>query len=56
MSDEGALFVFHLAPLSVRRDIAILGVIHRMVLGRGPQFRELFKLAPLDGHPPTVFN
>ena len=52
VSDEDALFVFHLAPLSVRRDIAMLGVIHRTVLGRGPsQFRELFKLAPLDGHP-----
>ena len=52
MSDEDALFVFHIAPLSVRRYIAMLGVIHRTVLGRGPfQFRELFKLAPLDGHP-----
>ena len=52
MSDEDALFVFHLAPLSVRRDIAMLGVNYRTVLGRGPsQFRELFKFAPLDGHP-----
>ena len=52
VSDEDAPFVFHLAPLSIRRDIAMLRVIHRTVLGRGPsQFRELFKLAPLDGHP-----
>lgn len=52
VSDEDALFVFHLAPLSVRRDIAMLGVIHRTVLGGGPsQFRELFKLAPLSGLP-----
>ena len=31
-----ALDVFHLAPLSVRRDIAMLGLIHRTVLGKGP--------------------
>ena len=50
VSDEQALFEFHLIPLSIRRDIAMLGLIHRTVLGRGPaQFRELFKLAPLDG-------
>ena len=41
VSDEDALFVFHLAPFSVRSDIAMLGVIHRTVLGRGPsQFRR----------------
>ena len=40
-----------IAPVSVRRDIAVLVVIHRTVLGRGPsQFRELFKPAPLDRH------
>ena len=39
-----ALIEFHLAPLSTRRDIAMLGVIHRTVLGKGPyQFREFFK-------------
>ena len=33
-----------LAPLRVRRDIAMLGLIHRAVLGKGPaQFREFFK-------------
>ena len=33
-----------LAPLAVRRDIAMLGIIHRTVLGRGPvQFRTFFK-------------
>ena len=31
------LFVFNLAPLAVRRQIAMLGVIHRSVLGLGPQ-------------------
>ena len=40
-----ALGAFNLAPLSARRDIALLGLIHRAVLGRGPQhFREFFKL------------
>ena len=39
-----ALHTANLAPLGVRRDIAMLGVIHRSVLGRGPvQFREIFK-------------
>ena len=39
-----ALNEFSLAPLGVRRDIAMLGVIHRAVLGRGPEhFREFFK-------------
>ena len=38
-----ALRSFRLAPLRVRRDIALLGLIHRTVLGRGPkQFQELF--------------
>ena len=40
-----ALFHFHLAPLATRRDIAMLGVIHRSVLGAGPeQLREFFLL------------
>ena len=31
----------NLAPLAARRDIAMLGLIHRAMLGRGPaQFRE----------------
>ena len=39
-----ALVRFHLAPLSTRRDIAMLGLIHRTALGKGPpQFREYFK-------------
>ena len=33
-----------LAPLRVRRDIAMLGLIHRTVLGKGPaQFQDFFK-------------
>ena len=39
-----AIFRFHLAPLSVRRDIAMLGLIHRTVLGKGPAlFAQHFK-------------
>ena len=38
-----ALFSFNLAPLQTRRDIAMLGVIHRAVLGLGPQqLRKFF--------------
>eukprot|EP00973_Karenia_brevis_P043667 6049342-Karenia_brevis.AAC.1 len=45
ISQRDALFACRLAPLSTRRDIALLGVVHRMVLGKGPaQFREYFKL------------
>ena len=39
-----ALAEFHLAPLNVRRDIAMLGLIHRTMLGKGPpQFADFFK-------------
>lgn len=38
-----ALMVFNLAPLAARRDMAMLGLIHRTVLGKGPeQFKEFF--------------
>ena len=41
-----ALIYFNLAPLSTRRDINILGVIHRTVLGLGPHcFSRFFRLA-----------
>ena len=40
-----ALGAFNLAPLSARRDMALLGLLHRAVLGRGPQhFRKFFAL------------
>ena len=39
-----ALMHFNLAPLESRRDIAMLGLIHRTVLGGGPKhFQEHFK-------------
>ena len=36
VSEEDALMYFNLAPLSVRRDIGILGVIHRSAMLCGP--------------------
>ena len=48
LSEADALFHFNLAPLCTRRDIAILGIIHRCVLGFGPpHFREYIKFADL---------
>jgi hypothetical protein len=42
-----ALINFHLAPLSARRDMALLGVIHRTMLGKGPaQFLDFFQRDP----------
>ena len=46
ISEIDAVVHFHLVPLSVRRDIAMLGVIHRAVLGKGPlHFQEHFLIA-----------
>ena len=43
MSEEEALCSCKLAPLAARRDMAMLGLIHRSVLGKGPShFREFF--------------
>ena len=37
---------FNLAPLAARRDIAMLGVIHRTTLGKGPtHFQQFFHAA-----------
>jgi hypothetical protein len=44
VSKTQAINDFNLAPLPVRRDIAMLGVIHRAAIGRGPgQFRQFFR-------------
>ena len=41
-----ALRHFRLAPLCARRDIAMLGVVHRSVLGKGPvELRAFFRLS-----------
>ena len=43
VDDVTALVNFRLAPLSTRRDIAMLGLIHRTILGKGPsQFADFF--------------
>ena len=47
ISKEAALFDFNLAPLCMRRDIALLGLLHRAAIGEGPlQFRTHFKRRP----------
>jgi hypothetical protein len=44
VDDVTALMDFHLAPLSMRRDIAMLGMLHRAALGQGPPLlMEMFK-------------
>lgn len=37
IDEAAALMNFNLAPLRTRRDIAMMGVIHRRVLGKGPE-------------------
>jgi hypothetical protein len=53
VDEKTALFSFNLAPLAVRRDIAMLGLIHRTVLGAGSQdFKRHFRpAAPGEGAP-----
>ena len=43
MDDITTLIEFNLAPLTARRDMAMLAVIHRAVLGKGPRhFKDNF--------------
>ena len=43
LTEEEALKKYHLAPLSVRRDVAMLGVVRRTVLNKGPvHFKRWF--------------
>ena len=45
-SELDALMEFNLAPLASRRDIAMLGLVHRAALGKGPEhFKSFFKPA-----------
>ena len=47
LTEEDALLFFNLAPLATRGDIAMLGLIHRFVLGCGSRhFASMFQLAP----------
>ena len=46
-----ALKKYTLAPLCTRRDIALLGAVHRTVLGQGPpQFRRWFFQVAAERH------
>ena len=52
ISDEESLLHFRLAPLNTRRDMGMLGVIHRSVLGEGPQqFSKYFVRQSLSVRP-----
>jgi hypothetical protein len=45
IDERTALLTFNLAPLSARRYMAMLGVIQRAVLGKGPKhFAEHFRI------------
>ena len=47
VDEEAALMNFNLAPLATRRDIAMLGVVHRRVIGKcPPHFKDHFTLEP----------
>ena len=47
VDEREALKYFNLAPLQTRRDMAMLGLLHRTVIGKGtPHFRQHFKLQP----------
>ena len=47
VNEKDAIEYFHLAPLRMRRDMAMLGIIHRALLGLGPDhFRTFFRYVP----------
>ena len=50
LSEEDAFMHFNLAPLCVRRDVAILGFIHRAAIRQGPQ--HLWRFFRLDSCAP----
>ena len=48
VSELDAFLHFNLAPLAMRRDLAMLGLIHRTVIGRGPKhFKQFFVREPV---------
>ena len=54
ITQEAAFSGMNVAPLCTRRDIAMLGVIHRAVLGEGPeQFQIYIRLAETPGESRT---
>ena len=42
MTSVEALLYFNLAPFAIRRDVAMLGLIHRTVLGKGSKHFKTF--------------
>ena len=59
LSEVQALEMYSLAPLPSRRDMAMLGFLHRVALGHtSAQIRDLFPLAapPLPGRIPTILS
>ena len=49
ISAGDTLFHFNLAPLQCRRDMAMLGLLHRTALGKGPDhFQKFFHLSSAD--------
>ena len=49
---------FNLAPLNARRDIALLGIIHRAALRNGPpQFHQFFiRARAFNGHSRVLYD
>ena len=58
LTPEEALKSFHLAHLSTRRDLALLGLVHRTLLQEGPaHFQQWFFLSTRRRHAyPTRFQ
>ena len=51
LTAEVALLQYNLAPLQTRRDLAMLGLVHRTVLGQGPaHFKKWFFTAGAAPH------
>ena len=51
LTEAEALLRYNLAPLQTRRDVAMLGLVHRTVLGLGPpQFQLWFFPTACEGH------
>ena len=49
LTAQQALEEYNLAPLNTRRDLALLGLVHRTVLGEGPpHFQQWFFLATVQ--------
>lgn len=58
ITHEKALYYFNLAPLGIRRDIAQLRLIHRVVLRQGPPHLHRFfvRVNVLHGHNHQIYK